>query len=371
VLSSQTILIPARLSSSVFTTIRTAITLSFVSLALPSFAADEPSKDAAPAPQGLPAEVIKVVPESLAYNIEAIGSLKANRAVMITPEVAGRITIVNVNDGVTVDVNQSLFEIDASLQKAQLAEAQARVELSEIDFKRENKLYKQKVTSANSQDSAKANVKINQAKADFAKAQLSKQSIIAPFAGIVGIHDISVGDYINPGQPLVELVDLSTLKYDFYLPEIYLSKVKIGQHISIKTSAFTDQLFTGQVVAISPRFEETSRSLLVRAVVNNEDQLLRPGLFATVLLEISNNTKALMIPEQALIPQGTQYFVMRVVDNKVEQVPIVIGQRKDGRVEITQGINPDDVVIIAGQIKLRPGSPVTPLFPEMLKKMGK
>lgn len=322
------------------------------------------------APQGLPAEVIKVVPETLESNLEAIGSLKASNAVVLTPEVAGRIKSVDFADGAVIESGQLLFKLDASVQKAQLAEAQARVELSQVEFKRANKLFKQRAASETDRDSAKATLKISQAQAAFARAQLDKLSIQAPFAGMIGIHDISVGDYINPGQALVELVDISTLKFDFSLPEIYLSKVKVGQHISIQAPAFPGQTFTGSVLAIAPKIEEKGRSLLIRAVIDNKEQQLRPGLFAKVLLEVSKNDLALLVPEQALIPQGKGYFVMTVVDGKVAQVPVVIGQRKNARVEITSGIKADDVVIIAGQIKLRPGSPVTALFPEMLKAMG-
>ena len=316
---------------------------------------------------GLPAEVIKVEPQSLKSTINSIGTLKANSSVVLSPEVSGRITNVGFSDGTSVDKGTLLFQLDDSTQQAQLNEARARVNLSEIEYKRIQKLFKQKAASENDLDSAAANLSINQSQAEFAQAQLKKLAIKAPFKGMIGLHSISAGEYVNAGQDLVTLVDLTTLKFDFALPETYLSKVKLAQRIEITTPAFPNQVYSGTVTAISPAINEQSRSFMVRAVINNENLELRPGLFASAILEISKNDNALLVPEQALIPQGQQYFVMKVVDGKVEQVPVKIGQRRKAEVELVSGLSVDDVVIIAGQIKLQPGAPVTPLFPEMLQ----
>ena len=316
---------------------------------------------------GLPAEVIKVQPETLKSTIQSIGNLKANQSVVLSPEVSGRIQAIGFEDGTEVEKNAVLFQLDSSTQKAQLNEARARVKLSNTEYKRVKKLFKQKAASETDLDSAAANLSINQSQAEYAKAQYDKLSIKAPFKGMIGIHDISVGDYVNAGQELVRLVELKTLKFDFALPETYLSRVKLGQNIEITTPAFPDNIYKGTVTAIAPALNEESRSLMVRAIIKNEALELRPGLFANVTLEVSKNDNALLVPEQALIPQGQQYFVMTVVDGKVSQVPVSIGQRRKAEVEIVSGIKADDVVIIAGQMKLQPGAPVTALFPEMLQ----
>ena len=316
---------------------------------------------------GLPAEVIKVEPQSLKLTINSIGTLKANSSVVLSPEVSGRITNVGFSDGTSVEKGTLLFQLDNSTQQAQLNEARARVNLSEIEYKRIQKLYKQKAASENDLDSAAANLSINKSQAEYAQAQLKKLAIKAPFNGMIGLHSISAGEYVNAGQDLVTLVDLTTLKFDFALPETYLSKVKLAQRIEITTPAFPDQVYSGTVTAISPAINEQSRSFMVRAVIKNENLELRPGLFASAILEISKNDNALLIPEQALIPQGQQYFIMKVIDGKVSQVPVKIGQRRKAEVELVSGLTAGDVVIIAGQIKLQPGAPVTPLFPEMLQ----
>lgn len=321
------------------------------------------SSQAEGAPQGLPAEVIRVTPQVLESHLEAVGSLKANNAVTLSTEMPGRLEAIPFKDGAEAKEGELLFVLNDASQKAQLKEAQARVRLSQVEFKRINKLHKQGAASETDRDSAQATLNINRAQADFAKAQLEKFSIKAPFQGVVGIHDFSKGDYLNAGQALVQLVDINTLKFDFHLPEIYLSQVKVGQSLSIETSAFPNKPFTGEVIAISPSIEEKGRSLMVRASIKNTDTLLRPGLFAKVKLAISRNEAAILLPEQALIPQGSQYFVMTVVDGTVNQVPVSIGQRKASQVEIVSGVNAEDVVITAGQLKLHHGAPVTPLFP--------
>jgi membrane fusion protein (multidrug efflux system) len=316
---------------------------------------------------GLPAEVIKVQPQELKSTINSIGTLKANRSVVLSPEVSGRIVKIGFEDGSTVKEGTNLFQLDGSTQKALLNEARARVKLSNAEFKRTQGVFKKNAASETDLDSAAANVSINQAQAEYALAQLQKLTIRAPFTGMIGLHNLSAGEYVNAGQDLVNLVELNTLKFDFALPETYLSKVKLNQNIEITTPAFPGNVYKGRVTAISPAINEQSRSFNVRAIIQNESLELRPGLFASAILEVSKNENALLVPEQALLPQGQQYFVMKVVDGKVVQVPVTIGQRRKAEVELTSGIAKDDVVIIAGQIKLQPGAPVTPLFPEMLQ----
>lgn len=316
---------------------------------------------------GLAAEVIKVQPQELKSTINSIGTLKANRSVVLSPEVSGRIVKIGFEDGSTVKEGTNLFQLDGSTQKALLNEARARVKLSNAEFKRTQGVFKKNAASETDLDSAAANVSINQAQAEYALAQLQKLTIRAPFTGMIGLHNLSAGEYVNAGQDLVNLVELNTLKFDFALPETYLSKVKLNQNIEITTPAFPGNVYKGRVTAISPAINEQSRSFNVRAIIQNESLELRPGLFASAILEVSKNENALLVPEQALLPQGQQYFVMKVVDGKVVQVPVTIGQRRKAEVELTSGIAKDDVVIIAGQIKLQPGAPVTPLFPEMLQ----
>lgn len=315
----------------------------------------------------MPVEVIEVKPQILKSTINSIGTLKANQSVIVAPEVSGRITSVSFKDGTQVSSGQLLFKLDDSTEIANLNEAKARAQLSNTELKRIQKLFKQKAASETDLDSAAANHSIYQAQVQSFQAKLNKLSIKAPFTGVIDINDISIGDYVNAGQNLIKLVELTTLKFDFALPETYLSKVAVGQNIEITTPAYPGEIYQGTVTAVSPAINEETRSLAVRAVIDNQTRTLRPGLFASVILEVNRNPSALLLPEQALVPQGQSYMVMRVVDNKVEVTPVTIGTRKKSEVEIVSGISEGDVIITAGQMKVQPGSEVIPLFPNALE----
>lgn len=334
---------------------RTLIALLLSGLSLSGFA-DQ-------VPHGLPAEVIKVTPQALGQYLDAVGTLNANESVMLSPETSGRIAATPVVEGAFARKGEILIQLDDETYRAQLKEARARQKLSEIELDRLEKLLQQNATSQTEVDKAQANVKIYQAQTESAQATLEKRYIRAPFDGIAGIRTVSSGEYVNAGTELLVFVDSKKLKLDFSLPESAVNAVKVGQKLTVKVDVANVQA-EGQVIAISPRLDSKTRSFAVRAVIDNADGQLKPGLFAKVKLEVSSQSDAIVVPEQALIPQGNRYFVMKVVDGVVAMAPVSLGQRQRGTVQITEGVNANDVVITAGQIKLRPGAPVTPLFPQ-------
>lgn len=317
----------------------------------------------AEAPQGLPAEVIKVSPQPMSEFLDAVGTLNANESVVLRPEIAGRISATPVVEGALAQKGDLLIQLDDDIYRAQLKEARARQKLSEIELNRLQKLAAQNATSQTEVDKADANVKIYQAQVDSAQANLEKRYIRAPFTGYAGIRSVSVGEYVNAGTELLVFVDSSKLKLDFSLPESAINHVQLGQKLTASVDVAGVEAH-GEVVAISPSLNNKTRSFMVRALVANPDGKLKPGLFAKIKLEIARNDSAIVLPEQALIPQGNRYFVMKVVDGLVAMNPVSLGQRQRGTVQITEGVSADEVVITAGQIKLRPGVPVTPLFPQ-------
>lgn len=309
---------------------------------------------------GLPAEVVHAQEQTVPTYIEAIGTLKANESLILRPEITGRIDAIHFEEGSAVKKNSPLVHFDSAIYKAQVNEAKARVLLSETEFRRVDKLFNTGATSGTNRDSALAQMQINEAQLDQAKITLEKMTLKAPFSGIVGLREFSEGDYITAGSDMLNIVDVSRMKIDFKIPEIYLPQVKTGQTLNIKLSSFPAQDFAGEVVAISPQISEQGRNILVRAILPNADNLLRPGLFAKVKLLIKEEN-AIVIPEEAIIPQGNQFLVYLYQDEKVTPMPVKIKQRLKGKVAVT-GINVDDVVITAGQLKLQPGSPITPIF---------
>lgn len=334
-----------------------AILLSASLTAAPlTFAANKP-------PQGLPAEVITVQTQALDHAIRAVGNLSANESIQLSPEQSGRIEQVLFNEGETVSAGDPLFILDAAIYRAELKQAEARVNLSRIAYDRAERLLQKKVGSVQDRDSTLAQLRVDEAQQALARTRLDKMTVRAPFSGITGLRSVSPGDYVNVGQPLVELTDMSTLKADFRVPEIYLAALRPGNPIDLQVDAFPGKIFSGEVYAVSPSADTRAHNIEVRARIPNPEGELRPGLFAEVRLVMQQEQSALLIPEQAIIPQGAGFFVMRVAQgNTVEMVPVKMGQRRPGVVQIIEGLAPGDVVITAGQIKLRPGMPVTPIF---------
>jgi membrane fusion protein, multidrug efflux system len=169
---------------------------------------------------------------------------------------------------------------------------------------------------------------------------------------------VSVGDYVRDGQDIANLEAIDPLKVDFRVPELFLKQVATGQSLQVTLDAFPTQVFQGRVLAINPLLDANGRSIVIRAVVNNADARLRPGMFARVRLLTSNVQEGMVIPEQAVVPSGDEFFVFRVIDGRASRAKIDIGQRKAGSVEVVRGLNKDDVVVTAGQLKIRDGAPV-------------
>jgi membrane fusion protein (multidrug efflux system) len=168
-----------------------------------------------------------------------------------------------------------------------------------------------------------------------------------------------VGDYVKEGADVVNLESIDPLKVDFRVPEIYLAQLAVGQTLTVTLDALPGKAFEGTVYAVNPLIDAAGRSVVIRAVVRNADTMLRPGMFARVRLITRDEKQALVVPEQAIVPQGDEQYVFRVVDGKVARVKVDIGQRRDAKVEILKGLGPGDVVVTAGQLKLREGMPVT------------
>jgi membrane fusion protein (multidrug efflux system) len=307
----------------------------------------------------VPVEAAKVVAAPLSEQVTAIGTLLSNEAVTISSEVPGRLKEIHFQEGQPIDKGAPLFTLDDSIYRAQLDDAAAKLRLAEQTNKRTSALFTNKYATAQSADESASNLAVNTAAVELARVQLEKAHIAAPFSGIVGLRRVSVGEYIAAGQALVNLEAIDPVKADFRVPEKFLPAIRVGQTIRIKVDAFPEDSFEGKVYAIDPRLDIAGRSLLVRAVVPNGDQRLRPGLFARVTVLLQLKEDALSVPEQAIVPQGDSQFVFKIVDGKVHLTKVVTGTRRDGRVEIVEGLAPGDQVVTAGQLKIRDGTAVS------------
>lgn len=304
-------------------------------------------------------EAAKVVAAPLSEEVTAVGTLLSNEAVTVSAEIAGRLKEIHFEEGRAVEKGAPLFTLDDSVYRAQLADAEAKLTLAEQTHQRTTQLFKNKYATAQSADEATSNLAVSTATVELARVQLEKTRITAPFSGIVGLRHVSAGEYITAGQALVNLEAIDPVKADFRVPEKFLPAIRVGQTIRIKVDAFPDDNFEGKVYAIDPRLDVAGRSLLVRAMVPNSDQRLRPGLFARVTVFLQLKEDALSVPEQAIVPQGDDQFVFKIVDGKARMTKVVTGTRREGRVEIVEGLAAGDEVVTAGQLKIRDGSAVS------------
>lgn len=303
-------------------------------------------------------EAVKVATGKIDHAIEAIGNLASNESVILSPEIAGRITDILFKEGQPVKSGDALIKLDDAISRAELAQVQASLTLSKTNYDRAKGLYAKSASSALVLDEALAKRNADQAGADLAQAKLNKTVISAPFDGIVGLRSVSVGDYVNPGQSLANIESIDPIKVDFRVPEVYLNVLKSDQTINVSVDAFPGKTFQGSVYAIDPLIDSAGRTVVMRATLPNTDGILRPGLFARVNLLVGSNDKALLVPEEALVPQGGTPFVYVVRDGKAVTVPVKTGMRRDGQVEITEGLVEGDMVVTAGQIKIRPNAAV-------------
>ena len=300
----------------------------------------------------LPVEAVTLKPEKLVAGLQTVGSLRADESVVVRPEVGGRITRINFTEGGAVHAGQPLFVLDGSVQEATLNEAAANLENSRAAAARTKQLLGDKLIAQSDYDRAHAAFGVDQARVASARTALAKMTLRAPFGGRIGLRNVSVGDFVSIGQDLVTLVRLDPIEVDFSIPENSLSQLRTGQRIAINVDAFPSEDFGGTVTAIDPVVDPTSRSAKLRAQIPNPDGRLRPGQFAQLHLDTGTNTvNAVMVPEQALVQDGSQRFVWTVVAGKAKKVNVKTGVRVPGAFQVVEGLKFGDVVITAGQTK--------------------
>lgn len=303
-------------------------------------------------------EVAKVKVGPIATSVSALGTLQADQSVTIQPEIAGKVVKVGFREGDRVKAGSVLIELDRSILAAEAEQAKTSLELAEVNYRRADTLAKQGIGTARSRDEAVTTYSNAQTALELAKARLQKTTIVAPFDGVVGLSNVTIGRYLAIGDRIVNLESIDPLKVDFRVPELFLPALSVGQKVAVTVDAFPGRSFTGEVYAIDPLVDVEGRAVSLRARIPNPDGALRPGLFARVRLTIDQRPNALLVPETALVPQGSDRYVYRVADGAVAYVKVATGDRRAGEVEIRDGLDPGDVVVTAGQLKLYDGAVV-------------
>ena len=307
---------------------------------------------------GTPVELGK--PEKLIWqkSVLAVGSLRSDESVMVRAEQSGRITALNFTEGQPVRAGQVLVQLDDSVARAELEQARANQKLGKAKFDRAVELKQRNFISGQAQDEAENVMRVADATVSLGVAKLAKLTIKAPFSGTIGLRTASTGDYVKDGQDIVNLEKTDPIKVDFKVPEIFQSKIKVGQPLSVALDALPAQAFTGKVVAVNPQLDTAGRAVVLRAQMDNRSGVLKPGMFARVRLTLADTGEAVVVPEQSVAMQGEDQIMFKVIDGRAMRTKVEVGQRRDGKVEIIEGISGGDTIVIAGWQRLRDGAAV-------------
>jgi membrane fusion protein (multidrug efflux system) len=317
----------------------------------------EPASDAretqGPRSRPVPVEIAFAETGATATLVRAAGTLRSSDSVVIQPEIAGRVVKLAFEQGQAVDAGAPLIELETVTLEAELAKAEAALALARENFGRAESLSRQGATAARAVDEARSSLRTAQAEAELARIRLDKTTIRAPFDGVIGLKDLSVGRYVTPGDELVALERIDPLYLDFRVPERWLTKLAPGRKVAITVDAVPGVRFAGTIVALDPQIDVNGRSIRVRATVANGERILRPGLFARVFLELDPRPDAVLVPEAAVVLQEGGAIVYRIEDGRAVATRVATGERRDGKVEITQGLAAGATVVVNGHVRLR------------------
>jgi membrane fusion protein, multidrug efflux system len=319
-------------------------------------AATIPTVDVLPARTGLVVE-----------RVEAVGTSRANESVTITAKQTGNVTGITFEEGQRVRTGQVLIELDSLERKADLDQSKADMDQSRAqrdEIRQRLDRAKQLKNSGNVTDArldelesqlraAESRLRSSEAKIRAVNSRLDDVRITAPFDGRVGMRQISMGALVQPGSVITTLDDIAKIKLEFSVPEVALSALKPGLGIVARSPAFPNRIFEGQVSVVDTRIDPATRSVRVNALFDNSDESLKPGLFLSVELQIARREQAVLVPEEALIGEGTRHFVFVVRDEKAERREVKLGQRLQGEVEVVSGLTAGDLVIVRGVQKVR------------------
>ncbi len=323
------------------------------------------------ASQGTPVQTVSTITASEQAwqpQIEAVGSLTARQGTDIAPEVSGIVSRIHFKSGEEVRAGTLLLELNAVSDIAQLHALEAAAELAKSTYARDLQQYQDRAVSQATLDTDRATVKGTSAQVAQQQALVDKKLIRAPFAGRLGIRAVDLGQYLNAGTKIVTLQALDPIFVDFYLPQKSIGRIKVGQSVGARADAFPGQTFAGEISAIDPKVDPSTRNVHVRAAIHNPRHLLLPGMFAIADIQAGPPSRQITLPQTAISynPYGNLVYVVeengKAPDGRPRLVArqkfVTTGATRGDQVAIAKGIKAGDVVVTSGQIKLRNGSPV-------------
>jgi membrane fusion protein (multidrug efflux system) len=323
-----------------------------------------PASDVAPGPADATGVTLEpVIVDQIRQSTKAVGTPHANESIMIRPEIPGRVRQVLFQEGQAVEKDDFLIELDDSELQAELAQAAAELKVSRLTYERIKQLDLdgKRYVPKQQLDEVAGSLQAAQAAHVLYTTRLAKTKIRAPFAGLTGIRRISPGDFVVAGQDLVNLEDVRTLKIDFKVSETLLRYIVPGQTIEVTTDAYPGETFHGTVYVVDPRIDMSTRSVQARARIPNVNYRLRPGMFAQLTVFLGRPERALLIPEEAVVPKKDKTFVYRAEGETARWIEVQLGMRMRGHVQVVQGLNEQDVVVRVGHHKLQDGARIRSL----------
>lgn len=331
---------------------RIALLLTLMTFALSVWAASRPA---------VPVIYKTLQLEPFADGIEALGTLRANEAVVLSATVTDTVRAVHFEDSQRVKKGDVLVEILDDEEHALLQQARTAAAEAQRQYERVKSLAATNLATAALLDERRQAYDFAQAQLKATESRLADRVIIAPFDGVVGLRNISAGTLVTPGTPLTTLDDDSVMKLDISIPAVFLNAVQPGLTVLARTRERTGE-FAGRVSAIDSRIDPVTRSITVRALINNPERVLRPGMLMTVDLQMAESM-SLLLPEEALLQEGYRSFVYRINRDSepvtVTKHEVKTGPRRPGSIVITAGLNPGDQVVTHGVLRLRDGFPVS------------
>jgi membrane fusion protein, multidrug efflux system len=317
------------------------------------------SPSSAPKQGGQGAQILQVKalivkPSYLSYGIHSAGSLLANEEVDIVSKVSGKVTGVYFTEGSQVKKDQMLVKIyDEDLQ-AQLKRAQIQEKLLAEKLERQRVLLSKDAVSRESFDQLQSDYNVTVADINLLDVKIAETEVRAPFNGVIGFRYVSEGSYVQPSVKIAHMIDHSMLKLEFAIPEKYASQQLMGRKVDFTTEGYGN-IFVAHVYAIDYRVDEETRTIGLRAMYDNNDRRLLPGMYASVTLVTEEKSNSIQIPTETVVPEMNEKRVWIVHNNKAVYTPIVSGNRTDKEIEVLSGIAAGDTLLTSGLMQLRPG----------------
>ncbi len=324
------------------------------------------------AARGQPAQTVSTIKAGRQLwqpHITVVGTLQAQQGADVAPEVSGIVTAIHFKSGQHVEAGTLLLELNTRPDVAKLHSLQATAQLAKTTYERDLKQFRAQAISKATLDAATADLKSARAQVAQQQALINQKMIRAPFTGRLGIRAVDLGEYLKAGAPIVTIQALNPIYVDFYLPQKNINQIQVGQTVSVQTDAFPGRSFVGKISAINPLVDVNTRNVEVRAAIPNPDQLLVPGMFATAQIDIGKPQYHITLPQTAITyqPYGDLVYLVEAHGKgphgkprlTVQQQFVTVGDTRGDQVAVLKGVKTGDIVVTAGQIKLRNGAPVT------------